>query len=269
MLDSVKMKTTKKMMVAALLVLAVLSVGITPIFAAPDTAMSRGVKGSQKGTQNKNMFTTMSAQGQTVREQVQQRLQAMNKPIDISDLDEAAIDGMFADVEAADAIEDIEGSVIWYLNARGMSTPQNPVTEEENPAEPLGVQLLAEKVKVTEFGILYKVIWGRVNHMGEKVEVEGYAILDTDGVFYMKLTGEGLSFKSIGRVAPAGVGVRVAMKGYMSQEDAEYSFSMHGRAVPLRGNLIRNRLNNQKQGRQMEPSEPARGRSVTPYAEPV
>ncbi len=155
------MKTTKKMMVAALLVLAVLSVGITPIFAAPDTAMSRGVKSSQKGAQNKNMFTTMSAQGQTIREKVQQRLQAMNKPIDISDLDEAAIDGKFADVEAADAIEDIEGSVIWYLNARGMSIPQNPVTEEENPEEPLGVQLLAEKVKVTEFGILYKVTLGQ------------------------------------------------------------------------------------------------------------
>ncbi len=38
---SVKMKTTKKMMIAALLTIAVLTVGITPIFAAPDTAMHK------------------------------------------------------------------------------------------------------------------------------------------------------------------------------------------------------------------------------------
>ncbi len=82
--------------------------------------------------------------------------------------------------------------------------------------------------------------------MGEKVEVEGYAILDTDGVFYMKLTGEGLSFKSIGRIAPTGVGVRVAMKGYMSQEDAEYSFKHAWKSSPTA------RKPHQKQAQQPE-----------------
>ena len=266
MLFSVKMKTTKKMMVAALLVLAVLSVGITPIFAAPDNAMSRGAENAQRGAKNKNMFTTMSARGQVIREQIQERLQALNTPLNITDLDDADID---AKLEAADPINDTEGSVIWYLNARGMSTPMTPVTDAANPATPVGVQLLAEKVKTTEFGRLYKVLWGRVNHDGEKVTVEGYAILDSDGVFYMKLEGDNLSFKSIGRVAPAGIGVRVAMKGYMTHGDSDYSFKMHGRAIPLRGNLIRNRLGNQKQGNDVEPSGSSRGRQVTPYSEPA
>jgi hypothetical protein len=267
MLVSVKMKTTKKMMVSVLLVLAVLSVGITPIFAAPDKAMSRGAENAQRGQQNK--FTTMNARGLTIREQVKQRLQAMNTPLNITDLDEAGIDAKFAEVEAATPVNDTEGSVIWYLNARGMSTPLAPVTDAENPATPVGIQLLAEKVKTTEYGKLYKVLWGRVNHNGEKVTVEGYAILDSDGVFYMKLNGENLSFKTIGRIAPAGIGVRVAMKGYMTHDDVDCSVQMHGRAIPLRGNMIRNRLGHQKGDNDVEPSGSRRGNTVTPYAEPA
>ena len=239
------MKTTKKMMIAALLTLAVLSVGITPIFAAPNTAMSRGDVSVQKRSQN--VFTSVKAQGLSIREQIQQRLQAMNTPLNITELDEADVDDKFAEVEAAEAIVDGTGSVVWYLNARGMSTPLDPVTEEANPAEPVGLQLIAEKVKVTEFGVLYKVLWGRVHHNGEKVEIEGYAILDSDGVFYMKLEGEDLGFKAIGRIGPAGIGVRVAMKGWMNHDDVSYSFRMHGRAIPLRGNIIKARIRNHQQ----------------------
>ena len=235
------MKTTKKMMVAALLTIAVLSLGITPIFAAP-TEMSRGVTSAQKGRQN--MFTAMKAQGTSIREQVKQRLQAMNAGVNITELDEADIDDKFAQVEEAEPIEDGEGSVVWYLNARGMSTAISPVTDAANAATPVGLQLVAEKVKVTEYGVLYKVLWGRVHHTGEKVDITGYAILDSDGIFYMKLNGEDLSFKAIGRIAPAGVGVRVAMKGYMTHDEIDYSFRMHGRAIPLRGNIIKARIRN-------------------------
>ncbi len=187
-------------------------------------------------------------------------------PVNITDLNEADIDDKFAEVEAADAVEDVEGSVVWYLNARGMSTELDPVTDAANPAEPVGLQLIAEKVKATDYGVLYKVLWGRVNHGGEKVDITGYAILDGD-VFYMKLEGDGMSFKAIGKIAPAGIGVRVAMKGYMSHDDVDYSFRMHGRAIPLRGNLIKNRirnhLNDQNQG-----NEPAASRRrVTPNAD--
>ena len=257
------MKTTKKMMVAALLTLAVLSVGITPIFAAPDTTMSRGVTNAQKG--RKNSFTAVNSQGLSIREQVKQRLQAFSAQVNITELDEADIDDKFAEVEAAEPIEDVEGSVVWYLNARGMSIPTDPVTEEANPAEPLGLQLIAEKVKVTDFGVLYKVLWGRVHHTGEKVDIEGYAILDSDGIFYMKLNGEDLSYKAIGKIAPAGIGVRVVMKGYMTHEGESYSFKMHGRAIPLRGNIIRARVRNHLKNNEEEQGNRP---TVTPNAAP-
>ena len=256
------MKTTKKMMVAALLALAVLSVGITPIFAAP-TEMSRGVTSAQKGRQNS--FTAVNSQAVSVREQVKQRIQAMYAEINIDELDEADIDKKFAEVEEAAPTEDTQGSVVWYLNARGMSVPTDPVVEEENPQEPLGLQLIAEKVKVTDFGVLYKVLWGRVHHTGEKVDIEGYAILDSDGIFYMKLNGEDLSYKAIGKIAPAGVGVRVVMKGYMTHDDVDYSFRLHGRAIPLRGNIIKARIRNYLNG-----NEDTQGNrpTVTPNAAP-
>ena len=246
MMVSIKMKTTKNMMVAALLALAVLSVGITPIFAAPNNEMSRGVKGSEKGAQNKNMFTSVQARGQTIREQIRERLQAMNQPIDINSLDETTIDTVFAQVEAADPVDNSTGSVIWYLNARGISTPMD-VSTATNATLPVGVQLLAEKVKTTEYGTLYKVLWARVNHDGEKVDVRGYAVLDSNRVFYLKLKGDNMTFKSIGMIAPAGIGVRAAIKGYMTHDGSDYSFQVHGRAIPLRGNLIRNRLGQMNQ----------------------
>lgn len=260
------MKTTKKMMIAALLAIAVLTVGITPIFAAPDTTMSRGVTGAQNGAQKGNSFTRMYAQGLSIREQIQQRLQAINAPVNITELDEADIDKKFADVEAAEPVEDTDGSVVWYLNARGMSVPVDPVTDAANPAKPIGLQLIAEKVKVTDYGVLYKVLWGRVHHDGEKVDIKGYAILD-GGIFYMKLEGEGLGFKAIGKIARAGIGVRVVMKGYMSHDGTNYGFKMHGRAIPLRGNLIKNRLRNYYNNQNQDSDPTTARRRVTPNAD--
>ena len=121
--------------------------------------------------------------------------------------------------------------------------------------------------KTTEYGKLYKVLWGRINHEGDKVEIEGYAVLDTDGIFYMKLEGEDMSFKSIGRISPAGIGVKVAMKGYMVHEDTDYSFEMQGRAIPLRGGLIRNRIQNQLTSEESAESDTGSRWRVTPNTE--
>lgn len=261
----VKMKTTKKMMVSALLIMAVLSVGITPIFAAPDT--SRGVANAQKA-QRGNMVQNMQVKGNAIRNRLQAEFEAMRMPINITDLDESTIDDVIAEVEEADALDDEEEATeIWYLNARGQATTLSPVTDAAQVYNALGVQFIAEKVKTTELGKLYKVLWGRVNHEGEKVEIEGYAVLDTDGVFYMKLEGMDMSFKSIGRISPAGVGVRLAMKGYMTHGDIDYSFHMRGRAIPLRGGLIRNRVQNQLTEEENGRSETASRWRVTPNTE--
>jgi hypothetical protein len=177
------------------------------------------------------------------------------------------MDDVFAQVETANTIEDDEeAAAIWYLNARGHAEATITYANSLYAASPVGVQLLAEKVKTTDYGKLYKVLWGRINHNGEKVEVEGYAVLDTGGVFYLKLSGEDIYFKTIGRIGPAGVGVKIAMKGYMTHDTQDYSIQMHGRAITLRGGLLRNRLQSHPQNDEVE-NKPVKQRGITPNAD--
>jgi hypothetical protein len=226
MLVSVKMKTTKKTMAATLMIVMVLAVGITPIFAqsdnAPDISPNAGIdKGNRKG------------QLQRYRVNIRERIYEKPEEIDISELNEADVDPKIADALGVEAVEDEENAVggLWILNAHGTTVTITPVTDAELSEDRIGLQLVAEKVKNTEFGALYEVHWGRVHHDDKMVELEGYALLDSDGVFYMSLDGEDLEYKAIGKVAPAIRGVRVAMKGYMTHDGVEYSHSMQGRAV--------------------------------------
>ncbi len=229
MLVSVKMKSTKKTMVATLMIVMVLAVGITPIFAqsdnAPDISPEAGLgKGNRQGKL------------QRYRENLKQRLQlAKPEEVDISGLDESDVAPRIADALGAEEIEDEENAVggLWILNAHGSTVTITPVTDAELTADRIGLQLVAEKIKNTEFGALYEVHWGRVLHDDEKVEIDGYALLDSDGVFYMTLDGDDLEFKAIGKIAPAMRGVRVAMKGYLTHDGVEYSHTMEGRAIPF------------------------------------
>ena len=134
-------------------------------------------------------------------------------------------------------MEELTGSVLWYLNTYGYTTPENPGTDAAQSRFRISLQLIAEKVKMTKFGALYEIHWGRVTHKEAQYEVRGYALLDSDGVFYMKLGGD-VTFKAIGRIHPAWFGVRVSMKGYLVDEDATYSHYMKGWAIPLNLNLI-------------------------------
>jgi len=166
-------------------------------------------------------------------------------------------------VEAADEIEGEETIVggLWILNARGVTVAISPVTDAAETNTRIGLQLVAEKIKATEYGVLYEVHWGRILHEGENVEIEGLAVLDSDGVFYMALEGDDLSFKAIGRIAPAQMGVRVAMKGYMTHNGVEYSHTMRGRAIPFGWY---NRLANQLRRR----ATPENAPDVAPEIEP-
>jgi hypothetical protein len=157
--------------------------------------------------------------------------------VDLSDLDESAVDERINEAEKAEPVEEVTVSVLWYLNAYGYTTIDSPVTDAAQSRFRIRLQLVAEKIKMTKFGALYKVHWGRVTHNGEQYEVEGYALLDSDGVFYMKLNGE-VAFKSIGRIHPSWFGVRVSMKGYLVEDDITYSHHMRGWAIPLTMNLI-------------------------------
>jgi hypothetical protein len=119
------------------------------------------------------------------------------------------------------------------------------VTDAVQTRSRIRLQLVADKYKNTEFGVLYKIHWGRVTHKGEQNEVDGYALLDSEGVFYMKLDGE-VAFKSIGRIYPSWFGIRVSMKGYVVDDEITYSHRMRGWAIPLTVNLI-TRLRNHLQ----------------------
>ena len=252
LLVSVKMKTTKKTMIATLMIVMVLATGIIPIFAQSDNAPDKNSltgrdTASNKGRGKPMMFPV----GNTPEE------------IDLDDLDEATIANRLAEVEAADEIESEKTIVggLWILNARGVTVAISPVTDAAQVNDSIGLQLVAEKIKATEFGVLYEVHWGRILHDEEKVEIEGLAVLDSDGVFYMALEGEELRFKAIGKIAPARMGVRVAMKGYMTHDGVEYSHTMRGRAIPFGWY---NRLANQLRRRAAQENAPDDAPEIEP-----
>ena len=238
LLVSVKMKATKKTMIATLMIVMVLATGITPIIAQSDNALDSNSLAGRDTASSAGKGKPMWVQRvQQYKENLRQRIQTGTTPeeIDLNDLDEATIVTRLAEVEAADEIEGEETIVggLWILNARGVTVAISPVTDAAETNTRIGLQLVAEKIKATEYGVLYEVHWGRILHDGENVEIEGLAVLDSDGVFYMALEGEDLSFKAIGRIAPAKMGVRVAMKGYMTHDGVEYSHTMKGRAIPF------------------------------------
>jgi hypothetical protein len=217
------MKTKNKMM-GILLIISALTAGLIPVYAATNQLTA-------KETPNRVQLKPTATN--TIREV---------KPViiqDLSDLDESTIDKKISEAENAAEIEEEaeRAPPLWYLNAYGVTIPKDPVTDAAQTRSRIRLQLIAEKYRNTEFGVLYKVHWGRVTHMGEQNTVEGYALLDSDGVFYMKLDGE-IAFKSIGRIHPYWFGVRVSMKGYVLDDDITYCHNMRGWAIPLDLRLI-------------------------------
>ena len=157
--------------------------------------------------------------------------------VDLSTLDESTIDEKISEAEQAAPVEEDTAAPLWYLNAYGYTTITSPTVDAAQNRFRIRLQMVAEKVKVTEFGVLYEVHWGRVTHNGEQFTVSGYALLDSDGIFYMKLEGE-TAFKAIGQIHGAWFGVRVSMKGYLVDDEVTYSHQMRGWAIPLTNNLI-------------------------------
>ena len=262
------MKTTKKTMVATLMIVMVLAVGVTPIFAQSDNAP--GITANSGAKSKKAQMGNLQRYKNNLRE----RLQLAKTEIDISGLDETDVDPRIAEALEADPIEEEENLVggLWILNVRGSTVTISPVTDAALTENRIGLQLVAEKIKNTQFGALYEVHWSRILHEDENVEIEGYALLDSDGVFYMKLGGDGLNYKAIGKIAPAMYGVRVSMKGYMTHDGVEYSHTMQGRAMPFGWlNRAANKLRKVRPTPNTEDVavEPTRSSAVSAYASPV
>ena len=136
MLVSVKMKSTKKTMVATLMIVMVFAVSITPIFAQSDNAPD-----IDTGVQSKNALRAEKLQ--QFRSRMQARLQlAQPEEIDLSDLDENDAAPRIADAIEAEAIDDEENAVggLWILNARGSTVTLTPVTDAELTADRINLQ---------------------------------------------------------------------------------------------------------------------------------
>lgn len=229
----VKMKTKNKMMMA-LLIISAITAGLMPVNAAANQLSATRLNVAPnpervieaKPVPSNSLSRTVEA-------------------VDFSTLDESTIDERISEAEKAAPMEEDTAAPLWYLNAYGYTTITSPTLDAAQTRFRIRLQMVAEKVKVTEFGVLYEVHWGRVTHNGEKYTVTGYALLASDGVFYMKLDGE-IAYKAIGQIHGAWFGVRVSMKGYLVDDGYTYSHQMRGWAIPLTNNLI-SRLRNHLQ----------------------
>lgn len=224
-----KMKTrTKTLLMMALIAASVLAA--TPVMAAmvDDTAPQPEafVDRAQR----------LQRIQQSLKAKIQNRLQLVQpEAIELDDLNEDEIDDRISAAENAPALEDGDtASPLWIARAHGSSWPLGYAdVEESNPATPIGTIFAATKVKATEYGVVYDVVWGIVGHSGERVGIKGVAVLGSDGVFVMKLHGEDLDLWAVGRIGRARLGVRLAMKGCMSHDGDMYGFHMRGNAHPI------------------------------------
>lgn len=223
------MRTTKTLFIAAMVMTAVLAAGLTPIYAQPEADTSQSEPFFNRVQQLERLKETLRN-----RLQIRQSYGEVSPPaeIDVDDLDEVEAESIIGSVEDASATDETRGP-IWLVHMRGFSWSTD-ATEDTEGRTPIGLYLAVRKVKTTEIGTLYEVIRGTVGHDGERVKVEGKAVLLGDGKFAMKLHGEDLELKAVGRIAPARVGVRVAIKGKLVHDGEDYRFKMTGRAIPTR-----------------------------------
>jgi hypothetical protein len=220
----VKMKT-KKNMIIVLLIISTLTAGLIPVYAAPNQLTVIQSEEARSITKVKPApLNTLTARRQL-------------EVVDLSNLDESKIDERISEAQNAEPIKEDVGSPLWYLHAYGYTINSEPVTDAAQTRFRVKLQMIAEKVKATPFGVLYKIHWGRVTHNGEQYTVTGYALLDSNGIFYMSLEGE-TTFKAIGQIHGAWFGVRVSMKGCIVEDGITYSHQMRGWAIPLTQRLI-------------------------------
>jgi hypothetical protein len=152
---------------------------------------------------------------------------------------EEEIDLLLGEYESMLKSEEAPKGALWILWVGGASWPLVDETDVNDvaPEDPLrcGMRLAIRPIIALEDILVFKVVRGVVGQDGERHEVEGVGVLfKEEGVFVMKLEGEGFSLKAIGRVHKGMWSLRVAMKGRMTVDGVDYAFRMRGRAFRLR-----------------------------------
>lgn len=229
------MKTKNKMMIT-LLIISTITAGLLPVYGTTNQLSANNI-------QKTRVKPTLVAKERLLVNKFSTVRNA--KAVDLSAMDESTINERIREAEKAAPIEDTDRPPLWYLNTYGYSTIVSPTVDAAEKRFRIHLQMVAQKVKVTEFGVVYEVYWGRVVHHGERFAVSGVALLDGDGVFYLKLDGE-VAFKAIGQIYGREYGVKISMKGYLVDDGVTYSHRMRGWAIPLTKKLIprlRNHLN--------------------------
>lgn len=161
--------------------------------------------------------------------------------LDVESVDEALIEKYVQEYEKLPDDQKPHARCIWVVVARGYSWKIEPTTDAVEARIPMAIRFRAKPVMDTGDGILFKVPRGIVGHDDDRYGFEGYGwVRKSDGIFYMKLEGDDIRLKVIGKVYPrlsdTSDCVRrlrfhaVVMKGKMSVEGERYTFALKGRA---------------------------------------
>jgi hypothetical protein len=244
MLVRLKMKTEKRILALALIIATTFAVMMTPIYAQSDEAGNQqqvtsqqkiGVDSAPQSTnrnQLNNQFREMLSNAEGLRQQSQNQIMSQYRSTSLDEYDETEVDDLLDAVTPEDIQEEAIGG-LWLVHLQGSSWKVDDTEDSVDTASyatPISMNIAVRKVKEIEQGVLYKVTRGVLRHAGETVKVEGYIIL-RGRVFAMKLRGEGVDLKAVGAIAPAGIGVRVAMRGRMTHNEEDYGFKMTGKAA--------------------------------------
>jgi hypothetical protein len=240
---TVKMTTKKKMMMLGLVLVTILMVSSLYVNAKVQEQKVEKVETKPASQLNGPIYAVTASLSNAAPTRARPFLSAVQieDDLDIENLDDMDLTTYIEKYEALTEEEHIRRRCIWIVVARGYSWEVEPSTDAVDARNPMGIRFRARPVMDTGDGILFKVPGGVVGHDGERYKFEGYGwARKVDGLFYMKLDGEDLLLKVVGKVYPRNLDVasntgrfrfhRVVMKGKMTVEGVDYLFALRGRA---------------------------------------
>jgi hypothetical protein len=157
---------------------------------------------------------------------------------ELPDLEDIDVDSLIDEYEGLLDDEDTSKGRTWSLVANGRSWEIfEPDTDEVAPKDCTRMWMrLGIRIVIADDGtIVFKVVRGVVIHGEKKIEVTGAGVLRKDGTFAMRLSGEGLRLKAVGRAFKMRFSYFVLMKGRANLDgEGEYAFLLKGRAFRSR-----------------------------------
>jgi DNA-directed RNA polymerase subunit RPC12/RpoP len=244
---SVKMACKKKLMMLGLVLVTILMVSSMFVYAKKPVQNLTNVKAKPVVTNTKGLVTAVSVSPGNTRPQ---RITPSISQVQVEDeleqesYEDVDIEPYIQEYEKLPEDQHTRARCIWIVFAKGNSWETEPSTDAVEARAPMAMRFAARPVMDTGDGILFKVPRGIVGHDGERYQLEGYGwARKEDGLFYMKLDGEDIHMKVVGKVFLRNSDVassvrcprchRVVMKGKMTVEGEDYNFALKGHAFRL------------------------------------